>query len=94
MNDLPAVSDPSASSAKPRKWYHKFWFVLVMLLAISLLSPLPFSQVIPNLIIILIAFSFLEADGVLLSVSVVLAAVSMAITAGAIWATAIAAFSL
>jgi hypothetical protein len=68
--------------------------VMVMLLAISLLSPLPFSQIIPNLIIILIAFSFLEADGVLLSVSVVLAVVSMAITAAAIWGTVIAAISL
>ncbi|MGF1624810.1 MAG: exopolysaccharide biosynthesis protein [Alphaproteobacteria bacterium] len=36
--------------------------------------PLPFSQVIPNLAIMLIAFSFLEADGMLLAVSPVLAA--------------------
>jgi hypothetical protein len=60
---------------------------VVMLLAISLLSPLPFAQIIPNLVIILIAFSFLEKDGLLLSVALVLAPISLAISTAAIWVT-------
>jgi hypothetical protein len=65
--------------------------IVVLLLALSLLSPLPFSQIIPNLVVILIAFAFLEADGLLLSVALVLAFVSIAFTAAAIWGTVIAA---
>lgn len=65
--------------------------IVVLLLALSLQSPLPFSQIIPNLVVILIAFAFLEADGLLLSVSLLLAFVSIAFTAAAIWGTVIAA---
>jgi hypothetical protein len=65
--------------------------IVVLLLALSLQSPLPFSQIVPNLVVILIAFAFLEADGLLLAVSLVLAFVSIAFTAATIWATVIAA---
>jgi len=65
--------------------------VVVLLLALSLQSPLPFSQIVPNLVVILIAFAYLEADGLLLAVSLVLAFVSIAFTAAAIWGTVIAA---
>ena len=65
--------------------------VAVMLLALSLQSPLPFSQIVPNLVVILIAFSYLESDGILLAVSMILALASLAFTAAAIWATVIAA---
>ena len=65
--------------------------IVVLLLALSLLSPLPFGQIIPNLVVILIAFALLEADGLLLSVALVLAFVSIAFTAAAIWGTVIAA---
>lgn len=65
--------------------------VVVLLLALSLQSPLPFSQIIPNLVVILIAFAFLEADGLLLAISLLLAIVSIAFTAATIWATVLAA---
>lgn len=64
---------------------------VVFLLAITLFSPLPFFYMIPSFVIILIAFSFLEKDGVLLSISLVLAILSVVITAATIWATVIGA---
>jgi hypothetical protein len=45
------------------------------------------SNVIPALAIMLIAFAFLEEDGVLLCIALAAAAVSLAITAAAIWGT-------
>lgn len=65
--------------------------VVVALLAVSLLSPLPFSQIIPNFVLIVIAFSFLEADGIVLAISLTLAFVSIAITLVAIWGAGVAA---
>ncbi len=65
--------------------------IVVLLLALSLQSPLPFSQIIPNLVVILIAFAYLEADGLLLALSLVLAFASIAFTAAALWGTVIAA---
>lgn len=62
---------------------------VVFLLALTLLSPLPFLYVIPSLAIMLIAFAFLEKDGFLLSISLLLAAISIAITAVTVWATVI-----
>lgn len=64
---------------------------VVLLLALSLQSPLPFSQIVPNFVVILIAFAFLEADGLLLTVALLLALVSIAFTAATIWGTVIAA---
>jgi hypothetical protein len=67
---------------------------VVFLLALTLLSPLPFFYMIPSFVIMLIAFAFLEKDGVLLSISLVLAILSVVITAATIWATVIGAHSL
>jgi hypothetical protein len=63
---------------------------VVFLLALTLLSPLPFFYVIPSFVIMLIAFAFLEKDGILLSISLLLATISIAITAATVWATVIA----
>lgn len=65
--------------------------VVVLLLAPTLLSPLPFSHIIPILVIMLIAFAFLEQDGVLLSIALLFAAISIAVTAGTVWATIVTA---
>jgi hypothetical protein len=62
---------------------------VVFLLALTLLSPLPFLYVIPSFVIMLIAFAFLEKDGILLSISLLLATISIAITAATVWATVI-----
>lgn len=63
--------------------------VVVMLLAVTLLSPIPFAHIPPNLVIMMIAFSFLEKDGVLLSIALFLAVVSIGFTAATVWATII-----
>jgi hypothetical protein len=48
---------------------------------------LPFSHVIPTLVIMLISFAYLEEDGVLLCMSLAAALASFAITAATVWAT-------
>jgi hypothetical protein len=58
---------------------------VVLLLSASLLAPIPFSHVIPILVIALIAFAFLERDGVLLALALTAAAFSLTITLAAIW---------
>jgi hypothetical protein len=59
--------------------------VVVLLLAATILSPFPFSHVIPALVILLLSFAYLEEDGVLLCVSLGAAFISLAITAATIW---------
>lgn len=60
---------------------------IILLLGISLLAPIPFSQVIPAAVIILLAFAWLEEDGLLLILALGAALVSIALTAGAVWGT-------
>lgn len=60
---------------------------VVLLMGITLLVPVPFSQVIPALIIILLSFAYLEEDGVVLSVALAAALVSLALLAATVWAT-------
>jgi hypothetical protein len=60
---------------------------IVLLLAATFVSPFPFSQVIPALVIVLISFAYLEEDGVLLCISLVAALVSLSLTAATVWAT-------
>jgi hypothetical protein len=61
--------------------------VIVLLLAASLVSPFPFSHIIPALVIMLISFAYLEEDGALLCISLGTALVSLAITSATVWAT-------
>ena len=58
----------------------------ILLLAVTLIAPFPFN-IIPTLVIILIAFAYLEEDGMLLCISMVAAALSISITAGTVMAT-------
>jgi hypothetical protein len=60
---------------------------IILLLAATLLLPLPFSHVIPTLVIMLISFAYLEEDGVLLCMSLAAALASFAISAATVWAT-------
>jgi hypothetical protein len=59
---------------------------VVLLLAPTLVWPFPFSQIIPALVIMLLALAYLEEDGVLLCVALAAALVSLAITAATVWA--------
>jgi len=60
---------------------------VILLLCVTLLAPIPFSQVIPALVIMALALALLEQDGVLLGLALVAALLSLAITAGAVWGT-------
>ena len=60
---------------------------LILLLGLSLLAPIPFSQVIPAGVVILTAFAWLEEDGLLLFLALCAALASIAVTAAAVWGT-------
>lgn len=61
---------------------------VILLLGATMVSPFPFSHVIPALVIMLVSIAYLEDDGVLLCISLAAALVSLSISAAAIWATA------
>jgi hypothetical protein len=60
---------------------------VIMLLGVTLIVPIPFGQIIPALIIMLVALAYLEEDGVTLCIALAVAAVSLAITAATVWGT-------
>jgi hypothetical protein len=64
----------------------RFVGLVVLLLAITMFSPFPFSHIIPALVVMLISFAYLEEDGVLLCISLAAALVSLAITSATVWA--------
>jgi hypothetical protein len=61
--------------------------IIVILLAATALSPIPFTGVVPCLVIMLLALALLEKDGVLLTLGLLLSLVSLAITGATVWAT-------
>lgn len=58
---------------------------IVLLLAVTILGPLPFSHLIPIFAIMLIAFAYLEGDGILLCAGFAAAIASLAITLATVW---------
>jgi hypothetical protein len=50
-----------------------------------LLAPVPMIQVVPALVIVLISLAYLEEDGALLSIALLIAVVLLAITVAAVW---------
>lgn len=61
--------------------------LMILLLGATLLTPVPFSNIVPSLAIMLLAFAYLEEDGILLCIALAAAGVSLAITAVAVWGT-------
>jgi hypothetical protein len=61
----------------------------ILLLGVTLVWPLPFSHVIPSLVIVLIALAYLEEDGLMLCVALVIAFSSLSITAATVWGTVV-----
>jgi len=59
----------------------------VLLLGVSLLAPIPLSNVPLALLIVLIAFAYLEEDGLLLCVALVAVVIFLMAAAVAIWQT-------
>ncbi len=62
--------------------------ILMLLVGVTLISPFPFSHVIPAIVIMLMALAYLEEDGIALIVSLFAALVSIGITAAALWGAA------
>jgi hypothetical protein len=60
--------------------------LVILLLAASLFLPVPFSNIIPGALTMMVALSYLEADGALLSIALGLSAGSLAVTAAEGWA--------
>jgi hypothetical protein len=60
---------------------------VVLLLAIGLFSPLPLSNMRVGLAIALIAFAYLEHDGILLAMALAIALALLATLASALWGT-------
>lgn len=58
---------------------------VMLLLGATMLIPVPFSHVIPTLTIMLLAFAFLEEDGLLLVFAYFTALLSLVLSAAAIW---------
>lgn len=61
--------------------------IIVLLLGLTLISPVPFSHVLPALAIMLLALAYLEGDGVALLLALMAALVSLAVTAATVWGT-------
>ncbi len=60
---------------------------VMLLLGLSMLSPVPFSHLLPAMIIMLMAVAYLEEDGVALLLALGAALVSLAITTATVWGT-------
>ena len=60
--------------------------MIVLALAPTLIWPFPFSHIIPAFVIILLSLAYLEEDGVLLTVALGAALISLAITGVTVWA--------
>lgn len=56
-----------------------------------LFTPIPFSNVVPALVIALIALAYLEEDGLLLSIALLAAVIVLAVAVAAIWETVLGA---
>jgi hypothetical protein len=58
---------------------------VLLLTALLLLAPLPMIQVVPALVVVLISLAYLEEDGVLLLIALLIAVALLAITGVAVW---------
>lgn len=58
---------------------------VLLLLGVSLAAPVPFGQIVPALVIMLLALAHLEGDGAALLLGLLAALVSLAATGGAVW---------
>lgn len=59
--------------------------LVVLLLGLSLVSPVPLSQILPACTVMLIALAWLERDGLVLVAGFLVAALSLAFTAATLW---------
>lgn len=59
----------------------------MLLLGLSMISPVPFSHILPALVIMLLALAYLEEDGLILLLALIGAIGTLAITAATVWGT-------
>jgi hypothetical protein len=62
--------------------------LIVLLLAIAAIWPIPFTNVVPALMIVLISLAYLEEDGVLLCISIAAALLALAFFGAFVWVSA------
>jgi hypothetical protein len=65
--------------------------VVVLLNIIVVFSPIPLTNVVPALVIALIALAYLEEDGILLAISLLAAAGVLAVASMTVWQTVLGA---
>lgn len=61
--------------------------IVMLLLGLTMISPVPFGHIVPALVMMLLALAYLEEDGVALLVALVAALASLTITAATVWGT-------
>jgi hypothetical protein len=66
-------------------------FVVLLLTAVLLLTPVPLSNVAPAMVISLISLAYIEEDGLLLSVAFLAAIILIGIMSAAVWGTIVGA---
>ena len=59
----------------------------MLLLGLSMLLPVPFSQIVPAPVIMLLALAYLEEDGIALVLALIAALAALSLTAATIWGT-------
>jgi hypothetical protein len=59
---------------------------VVLLLGALILVPVPFSNIVPALVVMLLSFAYLEEDGVVLCVALVAALATLAFAGAVVWA--------
>jgi hypothetical protein len=60
---------------------------VMLLLGLSMLLPVPFSQIVPAPVIILLALAYLEEDGIALVLALIAALAALSIIGATIWGT-------
>jgi hypothetical protein len=63
--------------------------LVMLLLGLTMISPVPFGHVVPALVVMLLAVAYMEEDGLALVVALLAALVSLAITAATVWGTVV-----
>ena len=63
----------------------RFVGTAMLLVGLTLISPVPFTQVVPAMVIMLLALAYLEEDGLALLLALVAAVCSLAVTGITVW---------
>jgi hypothetical protein len=59
--------------------------VIALLSATLIMSPIPFSNIVPALVVALISIAYVEENGVLLSVALLFAVITLALATMTVW---------